>query len=328
MQELSGSLFLAEVMSLQYFSIKSLNQHNLRDRPSALRIFFAVVLFTCLAALAALFTLSDNKTDQNVTAKNILMFVIQKSMNVFTIFLVASGMVQSYIKTTSVKNIFWNTKEITQMCLDEFKSEIDFKLVKKTSRKRLLQMAVCQIISYGTMTYFSYRTPFDIIVLSLGSFPIFFYFVVLYKFVFFVQLINFELKFLKKILNEVFANELAPVADSSSIHFVTPTTNKIPTNPLRKLVIARKVYDKIYENGEYVNDSMGFTIFVMLMNLVICMTCTGYEVFIVLAGDLPKDKLPGTAYMVVISLNALFHIVYFCQLTDGIVSVERTYKMR
>lgn len=89
------------------------------------------------------------------------------------------------------------------------------------------------------------------------------------KFIFYVCLVNYQLRFLHKILQLSFKKK------SASSKKVKAVQSDLV---MKKLLVVRKVYNKISENGVIVNKTIGFTMMLLLLETVMIITYVGYEI--------------------------------------------------
>ena len=286
-QELNGNLKVFELMGLQYFSLKSLRFANADDRPSCFRILWMLLLLSLLLFLMLGYIISEtSEMNEKLTAKNLMTFSIRHALNIGIILVMFSSIIQSFWFTKSAKKIFLNMKIISDLAQQEFGIQTNFKTVKIEMRKRFGALLFYFILTHGTLISLHHRkAQFQ---LMFGAFPMIFLLTVVCKFVFYVSTINHHLIFLKKILENIFKNQ--PDQVKHDLASVRPI--KLYQNSLKELQTVRKIYNLIYENGTLVNDSNGFAILVMLCSFVIALTISGYEIFVIIVGGLPYNRIP------------------------------------
>lgn len=293
-EELSPVLQVLELFGLQSFSLKSLTVKNLKKNPSLGRFMYLVLWLIALPTITVFRVLGDDSVGSQspVTPRSILMFVIIHSMNLGSMLVVFCSLFQSFACTQKVKKIFLNTRNIIQICQDEFKIVIDAKKIKVNALKRLITAVVVTSSLHATVILIQFETVADLFDMTLGLVPIMFLVLVVYKFVFFVCMVNNQLEFIKALLEKMFKQELIKIIDNINFHLtaVKPAT---ADGPLRKLRVITKVYATIYENGNLINESNGLTVLVLLMSLVIALTVAGYESFVIVIGGLPTEQIPG-----------------------------------
>lgn len=288
--ELHSCLFIFEVTGLQYFSLKKLLSHK-SNGLEKWRVVYMLVLLLCIFSLAVSYVIHDHRAiEGNVTPKNVLMFAIQNTMNFGIIMVEIISLLQSYWSTRKIMKIYAALKEIVHLCFNDFKTFIDFTKIKERAWKRFRQMLAFIGVLHISLTLYHIKSTDAICQLFLGIIPLFFLTMVVNKFVFYVDLVNSLLEFLKYLLEDIFKYE--PIKIISNLHSSTKTV-KAPEDPMRKLRACWKIYMKIYDISGLINDSIGLTILVLLSSLVVTLTISGYEVFVIIVGGLPVKKFPG-----------------------------------
>lgn len=295
-EELNSCLVIFELIGLQYFSLKTLVKDS-NKKPSIVRTIFMVVLMVLMTILVVLFVTSEDlETDnQKVTAKNFITFAIQHSMNFGLILVILVSMVQSFMTTSKTKKLFLNVKEIAKLSYDEFNFTVNFKSIKKAALRRSYVLMTFFITVHFSTFFFRADSPEDVIPMLLGILPILYLLLIVYKFIFYVGMVNKQLNFVGKLLHETFKNP-PPIKtiDNKNMHslYVKPAKN-CEEDHFKKLLATRKIFNLVYENGLLVNDSNGFTILIVLLDLVVALTASGYEIFVIIVGGLPVEKIPG-----------------------------------
>lgn len=286
--ELNGGLVIFELIGLQYFSLKTLTRENMMQRPSVIRTIYMLILLVAFTALISFFIMMDNEIErENITAKNVLMLAIHHSMNVGFILITWTSLIQSFNSTQNVKRFFFNLKDILELYKTEFDVTLNYKRIKKTLWKRFAKMISFFLIVHVGTSVWHLRSYYDLFHMLIAMLPVLFLLMIIYKFMFYVNVVNRHLKFMGSLLEKSFSNqtkpnEVIPVKQLSS-----------PEDPIRKLKAARKVYNLLYDNGMLVNESFGLTILIFLMMLVTNLTVSGYQIFVIVVGGLSLDQIPS-----------------------------------
>lgn len=292
-EELNSFFVVFELMGLQNFSLKSLTAENAKTRPAIVRLIYFVILFLLNTFIMTTFFFHDEiGIQEEVTAKNVLMYAIQHSMNFGLIMVLLTGLVQSFTSTCGTKRIFLNFKEIIKQVQQEFGIVIDFSRIRKASWRRLSVMLIFYGISHVTTFLSQISSASGIVPFILGIFPIVFLLMIVYKYIFYVGMVNHQLQFLRKMLADIFKLQSSKATDISlrmnQINYVMS-----PDDPMRKLRAIRTIYNLIYENGAAINDGNGLTMLTLLICLVTSLTVSGYQIFVLIVGGLPKDGAMG-----------------------------------
>lgn len=292
-EELYSFMFIFEVFGLQYFSLQKLSPENFKTKPGHCRILYMLFILVIIVSMTVGYIIHDHtQILEPITMKHLVMIAVQQSMNFGILLVVTVSLVQSYVSTNNIKGIFMNTRDIIQLCVYDFKIAIDFNRIKSEARKTLRNFVIFITTLHGTLMLIHMNSFDELLQMMLGMLPIFFLVMVEYKFVFYVDMVNRQLEFLKNLLEDTFKYQLIRNIDDFNFH-LTVRPIKAPDDPIRKLRAAWKIYMKIYDISRLINDSIGLTVLVMLMSLVIALTVSGYEIVVILVGGLPLKRLPG-----------------------------------
>lgn len=321
-KELSSCLVLLEVMGLQHFSLKTLTKESFKKPMSTSRkIYFLFVLVLFLALMFACLVINRLNPVKHVTAKNILMLAIRNTTTFGLLIITVISIIQAYATTKSVEKLFLNTKELATLCLKEYHLFIDFKKIKKLVWRQIACIILFVIALHLVLAPFEERKfSLDILILTLfRPVPVFFLMMISFKFTFYVEMVNNQLKFLENLTKSINDFNSAELENKLMIS-VAPVHQQWNEDLMNKLQTAWKIYNLIYENGGLINKSHGLTILAMLTVLVIALTASGYEIFVLIIGDNKSIKFSKIIYVFTIAIAILSLIVTFCQKTHHIVS--------
>jgi hypothetical protein len=296
-EELNNALIIFEAIGLQYFSLKQVTRKNLWMRPSNVRTFYMIILLCLITGVAVWFVQGEAviETNETITAKNILTYALQHSINVGFVLVIIVSLMQSYFTTPKVKKIYLNMKEIAEIAMDQFNIKKDFSLVRKSASKRV-KVVIFSFLAIHFTTYFIRSASVtDIVPMLIGLLPIFYLVMIVYKFVFYVAMINGQMRFVLKLLEETFKTPpiFVKTVESMKINVTNVQLVRKHENSMSKLLGVRRIFNLTYENGSLINESNGLTILIVLVDLVIGVTAAGYQIFVIFIGGLPTEKLPG-----------------------------------
>lgn len=113
------------------------------------------------------------------------------------------------------------------------------------------------------------------------------------KYVFYVLLIDFQLKNVQKLLQSAFKPQSVP--DVGKVYHLTIKDNfgEKVDKKMKKLLVIWKMYNKIIENASLVNKSMGLTMMFVLMNAILGFIYSGYELIIGTIGGHQQGVVGG-----------------------------------
>ena len=289
-KEIGGSLFLFEVLGLQCFSLKHLKPENVDKRPNILRTIYMFLLFCSLCAFTVGYVSHDRAlTLQKKEPKYFLVFIIKNSMSVGLILVVFTSFVESYRSTKNIKKIFLNAKEITKACFNKFNVVVDFKKSKKGSWKRVLKgiifLVILQFFVIISNVLFSRDGSF---VVLFQLFPSTYLLMIVFKYVFYVGMVNNQLEELKELLVNTFKQQESEIIENGKSITVLSTMD-----PLCKLRACWRIYNIIYENGLLINESQGLTVLMCLGSLIVALSISGYQLFVIIVGGMLSSQIPG-----------------------------------
>lgn len=292
-EELNCFLSIFEFMGLQYFSAKSLSEKSLKEKPSFWRVIHLLVLFLLISSIMISYIIQFNPSrETNVTYKNVLTLVIQYSMNVGMLLIVWVGLFDSFRSVKSMKKILLNVKEIRKLSLLDFRIEIDFKRIRERTWRRFASIIAFVAIVHGTFSFWHLETQ-GVYKALFGVIPMSFVSVIVYKQLFLIDMVNNQLEYLQRLLESVFHYKPIRIIDNINFHLTTVKSAEAPEDPMKKLRATWKLYNIIYNSSNLVNDSLGLTALILLVSMVIALTGSGYEVFVIVMGKLPSSRIPG-----------------------------------
>jgi hypothetical protein len=287
-RELNGPLLVLEIAGLQHFSLKSLHKKSF----SLFRGFylFLLILFLLLIAVS-LGNSSFFLMKEKLTAKNALLFTILSGMSIGMTLVVFTSLIQSFISINNEKNIFVNGDKIISLIRSEFSSAFNFNNVKCSAWKKLIWMTFGFVIIHVIALAQMNSTKSQVACL-MGVPTVFYIFLTVYKFTFYIDMINHQLATLGGLLTKIFDNKPIQVISIGQISFMKPT--EVIASPMRRLRAVRNIYNVIQQNANLINASNGLSVLILITCLVVSLTIMGYKLFIILAlEDSPSIALPG-----------------------------------
>lgn len=289
--ELNSCLVIFELLGFQYFSLKNLEKIDFMNRPTVFRIMHLVILLILISILTICFLIMERETlTGTITAKNMLMFAIQNSMNFGFVLVVCTSLIQSFTSTHNIKKFFVNLKMSVEILREVFDVKTDFNSLKKTMWKRFFVMLALFVSLHGSVGFSQYRM--EILPIFIGILPIFFLIMIVCKYVFYVGMVNHQLECLDSAIETVITFPPIKIIDNINFHLLPLKPVKQLDGPLKKINAVRKIYNLIYANGNLINDSVGLTILILLVTLITTLTATGYKLFVIIIGGLEMNEIP------------------------------------
>ncbi|KAL7025145.1 hypothetical protein ACKWTF_013364 [Chironomus riparius] len=304
-----------QIFGLFYFSIKKLSLKSANLYPSmfyTIHFILILVILTTQSIILAISTSSDITTAIN--AKNALNYIIQHSMVIGLILVLIIAFIQSYAATREMKKIFVNFIKISHIFLEDFQHIMDFCTMKmqlyKMIFRTMLYYLASQVVLYIYETY--YGINISLVRLSIGIFPNIFMSMIIFKFVFFVNLVNYNLSHMTILMQKLFSPQHGPAI----INVKAKADKKFERN----LKTLRKIYYLVQENVELINKSMGFTILVFLGILVLSLISGGYRIFLTFVGRYPVKKMCAIANIMIFVIIIIHLLVHSCDQTQKHIS--------
>lgn len=332
-KNLAKSCAIFQVFFLLYFSVKRL---ECADGPSRFyKIKFAIFLLIISTQIISTFYFLSNAITTRIDSKSALNYIIQILLFTVVILTYFFAFFHSFTTTKKMKKIFSNFLSISQICCQNFQYNVDCRLIMiwlyKTIAYIYFVYSILQIILYLFEKHFDVKNPLKIA--FLRSTPAFIFCLVMIKFVFIVNLVNYYLEHLIIILNDLFRSNHEP-----NIINVRP---KFDFSLERKLKIIRKIYCLIQENVELINHCMGVTILLQICIMILSLTSDCYRLFLAIVGGYSADKcfceklikkmsnflpiniiiIAAIFYVISTSIFMLFFIVRPCEKEQHIVNI-------
>lgn len=262
-ENLADCCTIFQFLGILYFSVKRLSLETLNRYPSKIYIiqFLITLLILTLQSILYTFKIWSDLTIA-VNAKNALSYVIQNLAFFGLILLSITATVQSYIKFNSVKKIFVNCIKISQISQQYFGHIINYKSIKIFHCRKMLKFFIFYIVAQIMVLSFEmYHDIEDAIMRnSFALISSIFLNMILNKFVFFVDLVNCNLKYLTIVLN------------------------KSCRESNQRFKNLWKIYNLIEENVELINKCLGLTILMQIFIVSLTLAIFIYRLILTFAG--------------------------------------------
>lgn len=281
--ELDGYLKIYEIFGLQFFSLKAASRDNFQPNQSKWRtahLFFLLAIFSFYGYIAVMGTVTAG-----LTTKNVLPIMHQHSISYLLLATFSTNFAQSFMSSKHMTTFFSNSEKIAGYCIREFKVEMNFAVVRKAAWRRFCALLLGFLSVLFTSAYIWSDDIIHFVLILLAFFIVFgFSFLIFIKFTFYVCFVNYQLRFLQKILLLTFKEKHAKDGVGS---FSDEKSNQM----MKKLLVVWKVYNKIKQNGSLVNKSCGLTMMLLILGVVMTTTFTGYEICRIVIDGLPFKHL-------------------------------------
>lgn len=271
---------LFEVFGIQYFSFKDLESKFGLKKPEKfhkIQFGFALVLFS--SAMGSFVSATLKIDEIKINAKNGFNIFIKVFMNFGLIATIFSAIVESYLKTSQLKEIYMNMKKIELMSLTHFDHEINYKKFKKSWIKKFFTISTLFSISYLLIARASLNEGKKLLPYLIGYFPIFAFGLIVFKFTFHIDLVNVQLENLLKMM-------------SKEVFIKVNSTNLVTIRHVlqSRSLAFRKIYNVIYDTAEIVNNFLAISALFILINLIVVSINTGFQCILAATENIPASK--------------------------------------
>lgn len=316
---LSCFAIIFQICGLQYFAINTLSCDNQKKGPSKFYKVYFVLVFVILTGQMAIFAsvASAQYIDMPLNAKTVINYIIQHSMYIGLIIIICVSLIQSYTSTTLLKMFYLNYIEIARICVTSFRHRIDHQRIHKEIFKFFLFVmsfyfgAHCIVNTYELSTVgFSSKN-------LLSFMPLVFLDITVFKFIFCVKLVNFQIEKICELLTDIFSPPLS-IIDNVNIYVKPRNSLKLKKKFEMSIKIKnlKRIYYIVVENCDIINRSMGFTVLCIVSVMVIVITSSGYQIFLTVLGKVPSDRIAGETYNIALSL---LKTVFLFQIWSGVL---------
>lgn len=304
--ELSAFTRIFEIVGLQFFTPKNVNESNVNSNPSALRKVYAIFLSITFAGIVGFIMRSDKakQSETKVDINNVVVLTIRRASTVILFYIILICIIQSYVFTKSFKKVFLNLR----ILLNHFKKEFNFdenlsEFLRQTKiRLVVLPITVSFLHSIFLATPIIWTGKYDD-GLQLDSLIL--YFVLLFmavltmRTVFYIRLMNHLMIKLEVIFNDIFKYSKMKLFKSAEIReqiYATTRSGDTFNDVSTKLLAVRKAYNIILENTEYFNKSSGLTLFCYLIGFIITTIVAEYEFFLLIVEGIEMHNVVNSSY--------------------------------
>lgn len=302
---------LFQLCGLQFFSLKSLERKVKRKYPSP---FYSIYMLIILAwaTIFVFFSFEDNMAS-SYASENYLSVVIKFLNYMNYIASIYICVVLSFFKNSDLKKFFQHSMKIKDLCLNEFDFEMDFRKVwRKLVVWSLVYAAYFLTLLYRVLSSPSGNTFVSSIVLPISWVLIAVYVqMIAFRFNFYVQVLNFHLKTINKLLRE---NFLSNSSDYAAKNLKTIKILKVSLNDYlnkNKITTLQKMYLLIKEMAECVNSTMGFAVMLRLFMVITNMIRFGYDSLRDVSGSFGTiDKIWSELFSSIKCLFFINHLLF------------------
>lgn len=269
------TIFL-QIFGLQCFSLRNLEKSKGKF-PSKFFQVVVMILLTWGLTFGVLTYEQFMKTGNNENYLNVTIKFINYVNYIGSILV---SLAFTSFKHAQLVKFFLDSLKISFLCNYEFNYKVDYRRMRKKFIPPLVAyMVYFVLLAYNIFTT-SYGKPgimsdyiFPFLWLTLAIFIQ----MIVFRFYFYVHIVNFQLEILGELIRENFCQDLfepdVGIVKQSLMMKISP--NKYQTR--RKTVVLKKIYFIINEMADCVNNNMGLIIMMRLLMVITNILRFGYE---------------------------------------------------
>ena len=269
-----------EIFGLQYFSFKDLEKRKNKKWPGKFHTcYFVFVLILFSSSMAVGVSFAFDASEKRITAKTGFNFMIKLFMKLGLISTIIIGTIESFVKTNQLKEIYIKIKEVSSMCLMHFDFEVDYSRFYKAWKIKFFISFSFYIISNSEFIILSPNPGQAFFHRALGFLPILFFGFLVFKLSLHVDLVNFQLQSLKKLMSKEVFMKVIPT-HPSNVKYILQS----------RALALRKVYNLIYDISEIVNNFLAFSALSIIVVLTVIIINSSFRCIVAITKGLPARK--------------------------------------
>lgn len=318
---LSGYFRVFELFGLQYFCFKALVENVQQKRSKLFYLIYFIFLLVSFSVSMTIYVAATGDDHIRFNIKTGFNYIIKVIIELGLIAIMIGGLIESYVKTSQLQEIVKKAKEISSFCKTEFNHLIDYENFNKTWHKKTYCLAILLFSAHGLMCLTFYVTTGIFLPLLIGFPPVIVLALIVFKFAFYVDLVNFQLENMHKVMLK------------------SSCSKKTKQYHNCKILAFRRCYILIYDMAGNVNSGSSACLLMILTFFIVVIISAGYECLVIFIArfkmkviirefllrihqvlPITVEYFPGGCYSLIMSLVNLFGTIFFCQKTKNIVS--------
>lgn len=301
---LSGMTTIYEIMGLQFFSLSSVSLQDgflQEDRVSKKHKFLILITVTALLVQitgigSAIWLEKQNQQNDNVTTGLIVQFTAYSMM----VFVVAVSILHSFAMTKQTKKIFRNFMKTSKIFAVELDEKIDDANLARRIKLSFIRVSSCFVVLTVLLLAFIYQHNQTNVFLwaVLVIFPHFFLNVVDNYFMFFIMIVNENLKTIAKVLAKFQKMRETKKLSIVTTHLYVKTERRSYDETFNSLLKLKRIYGIIADTTSLINKVMGLPFMLKLVLMILGNVSAGYKIYLALMGDVPVERIGGEVELV------------------------------
>lgn len=289
-----GTIF--QVLGHQFFPVKSLRSRNQNNRPSYRYVLYFVILLLTITGLMLYVAINSSLNDlqKKLNAKNIMNYIVQHLIYFGCVVVISVGFIQSFLTAQLTKKFYLNSFKISGACLNEFDHCVDYREIRNRMFKYLIFLVVYLTSAdvFLCLYHVFLNEPANVLGSFLITLPMVFLNITVMKFVFLVEIVNYQLKTVHQLITRTFKPH------SSFACYLKPSKVNKSLGLSQKVISINRIYNVIYENAQIINRSLGITLLTLTTLNVVMILSTGYRIFLALVGQFGVEKVGGKHFLI------------------------------
>lgn len=263
-----------EYSGLHYFSANELDKNSsFKKKPSFLRFLY---MFTRLSFMIYLFVIHIFTNNNEPGLNNLLLKILHIADIVASNLLIIIGLLETYLATSKIKIFYWNLNKIYLLLHNEFSIKIDY---MDMSKRNFVRLAIICFGLFGLVIFSAVAKGTNLLAVIISCIVIFFFVCIFHYTIFLIDIVNHLLEYLNESLKTMLEIENdSKVATIYKFPKIQVTGNY--RTQLQKIKSARRIYNLISHSANLVNKSLGFTMLLVILCVVISETLDGFRIFI------------------------------------------------
>lgn len=233
--------------------------------------YFLLVIMSLLSFILYIQTIKmDGRSLSTMTLKSLFLVNLITTLTSF---------IQSDVCKGASKNLLNKLDEIDRLFQTKLYVKIDFQKELKQTRKTIaLALWMFLIVSIIVLAQ-AYATPKSYTTIVLRKIAGFLIFIRCMQFLFFIKILHFRLMLVNETIKDLLSEVInKPKPDYTIIQYISEASKKSYPKILvyEKLIILKRIHDSLWQCCQYVNNSFGWSLLIIVSAFFIDFTLYGY----------------------------------------------------
>jgi hypothetical protein len=237
-----------------------------------------LILFT--VAMTAYVRFALDISEKRITAKTGFNFMIRLLMNFGLIATVIIGIIESFVKTNQLKEVYHMIEEVSTMCLAYFDHKTNYQSFKKGWVIKICISFSLLFLVYGSLVVNNVKHGRKALPFVIAFVPILFVGLLVFKLSFHYDLVNFQLENIRKMM-------------SKEVFMKVNTTNVVSIrHSLQSRALGlRKIYNLIFDISEIVNNFLAYSALCIVVILTVVVINSSFNCIVTITKGQPLARV-------------------------------------